>query len=94
MFLLVKIFSYCVAKTLFMFLLPFNLYFYFSNKIMKVKSGSIRCLVVSNSATPRTVACQAPLSMGFSRQEYWRFSSTQGLNLHLLHCWKILYHDF
>ena len=22
-------------------------------------------------ATPRTVACQAPLSMGFSRQEYW-----------------------
>ena len=22
-------------------------------------------------ATPYTVACQAPLSMGFSRQEYW-----------------------
>ena len=22
-------------------------------------------------ATPWTVACQAPLSMGFSRQEYW-----------------------
>ena len=22
-------------------------------------------------ATPRTVACKAPLSMGFSRQEYW-----------------------
>ena len=22
-------------------------------------------------ATPRTVACQAPLSMGFSKQEYW-----------------------
>ena len=22
-------------------------------------------------ATPRTVACQAPLSMGFSRQEHW-----------------------
>ena len=22
-------------------------------------------------ATPRTLACQAPLSMGFSRQEYW-----------------------
>ena len=21
--------------------------------------------------TPRTVACQVPLSMGFSRQEYW-----------------------
>ena len=24
------------------------------------------------SVTPRTVAHQAPLSMGFSRQEYWR----------------------
>ena len=23
-------------------------------------------------ATPWIVACQAPLSMGFSRQEYWR----------------------
>ena len=22
-------------------------------------------------ATPETIACQAPLSMGFSRQEYW-----------------------
>ena len=28
--------------------------------------------VVSNSVTPWTVAHQAPLSMGFSRQEYWR----------------------
>ena len=27
--------------------------------------------VVSDSATPRTIAHQAPLSMGFSRQEYW-----------------------
>ena len=27
--------------------------------------------VVSDSTTPWTVACQAPLSMGFSRQEYW-----------------------
>ena len=27
--------------------------------------------VMSNSATPWTVACQAPLSMGFPRQEYW-----------------------
>ena len=45
-------------------------------------------LVVS----PSTVACQAPLSMGFSQQEYWsccRFQFqgiflTQGLNLSLL----------
>ena len=29
------------------------------------------CSAVSNSATPWTVACQAPLFMEFSRQEYW-----------------------
>ena len=27
--------------------------------------------VVSGSETPWTIALQAPLSMGFSRQEYW-----------------------
>ena len=26
---------------------------------------------MSNSYDPWTVACQAPLSMGFSRREYW-----------------------
>ena len=31
----------------------------------------LSCSVVSDSATPWTVAHQAPLSMGFSRQEYW-----------------------
>ena len=34
-------------------------------------SISALCSVISNSATPLTVACQAPLSMGFSRKEYW-----------------------
>ena len=29
------------------------------------------CSVMSNCATPQTVARQAPLSMGFSRQEHW-----------------------
>ena len=29
-------------------------------------------LVISDSVTPWTVARQASLSMGFSRQEYWR----------------------
>ena len=29
------------------------------------------CSVVSDSATPWTIACQAPLSMAFPRQEYW-----------------------
>ena len=33
---------------------------------------SISCSVVSESATPWTIAYQAPLSMEFSRQEtYW-----------------------
>ena len=33
---------------------------------------SIDCSVVSDSfATPWTVTCQAPLSVEFSRQEYW-----------------------
>ena len=35
--------------------------------LIKVKSLSRVRLFV----TPWTVACQAPLSMGFSRQEYW-----------------------
>ena len=40
--------------------------------IMPLKeSESISHLVVSDSATPWTVACQAPLSVGFSGQEYW-----------------------
>ena len=32
---------------------------------------SIICSLVSDSATPWTVAHQASLSTGFSRQEYW-----------------------
>ena len=37
----------------------------------KVKSENVGHSVVSDSATPWTVACWAPLSMEFSRQEYW-----------------------
>ena len=36
----------------------------------KVKSVLV-APVMSDSATPKTVARQAPLSMGFPRQEYW-----------------------
>ena len=47
-----------------------------------------------------TTACQAPLSVGFSRQEYWSgllcpppaIFSTLGSNPCLLHCRKTLYH--
>ena len=35
------------------------------------ESESVSHPVVSNSGTPGTVACQAPWSMKFSRQEYW-----------------------
>jgi len=61
----------------------------------------IDCSAVSDSfAIPWTVACQAPLSMEFFRQEYWRVCHfllqgiflTQGLNPGLLHCRQILYH--
>ena len=34
-------------------------------------ASGLSCSVVSNSATPWTVAYQVPLSLGFSRQEYW-----------------------
>ena len=39
-----------------------------AQRINKVKVNS---LSLSDSVTPWTVAHQAPLSMGFSRQEYW-----------------------
>ena len=62
------------------------------------------CSVLSNSLWPHGLeAYQVPLSMGFSRQEYWSglsFTSprdllTQGSNLYLLwllHCRQIVYH--
>ena len=37
--------------------------------VNKVKVKSLSC--VQLFVTPRTVALQAPLHMGFSRQEYW-----------------------
>ena len=37
--------------------------------ILQVKT--ISCSVVSDSATSWTTACQAPLSMRLSQQEYW-----------------------
>ena len=57
--------------------------------------------VMSNLfVTPWTAACQVPLSMGFSRQEYWSGSHaflqgiylTWGSDLGLPHCRWILYH--
>ena len=54
----------------------------------------------SKRGGPWTVACQAPPSLGFSRQEHWSrlpfllqgIFPTQEANLGLLHCRQILYH--
>ena len=37
----------------------------------KVQVSVLSCSLGSNSVNPWTVAHQAPLSMEFSRQEYW-----------------------
>ena len=42
-----------------------------SDRLLQRGSTELSCSVVSTSATPWTVAHQAPLSMGLSRQEYW-----------------------
>ena len=55
--------------------------------------------MVSDSATPQTIARQALLSMEFSRQEYWSGLPfpplgdlpDPGVKPHLLHCSRILY---
>ena len=66
----------------------------------------VSCSVVSNSVNPWTAAHQAPLSIGFSRQEHWSglpFPSpgdlpnlkgrmNQGSNPGLLHCRQIIYY--
>ena len=61
---------------------------------------SVSHSATSNSEIPWTLACQAPLSMEFSRQEYWSGWPfpypgdllTQGLNSGLPRCGQILYH--
>ena len=68
----------------------------FSSHLLLLLSHS----VVSDSVTPWTVAHQAPLSMGFSRQEPWSGLSfpspgdlpNPGIEPSLLHCRQILYH--
>ena len=65
--------------TVYVFIHSF-IYFYWSIVVLQSCVGfccGVACmwLVVSDSVTPWTVAHQAPLSMGFSRQEYWRGKS-------------------
>ena len=62
-------------------------------------AGGVVAELCLTLATPRTVACQAPLSMGFSRKEYWNrlpFPSpgdlpNPGIKTALVHCRQILY---
>ena len=66
----------------------------------KSVSSSFKNSVVSDSATPWTVAYQASLSIGFSRQKYWSglpfpfqgIFPTQGLNPGLQPCKQMFYH--
>ena len=48
----------------------FHLFLWLRNSPLYLCACSV-VLVVSDSATPWTVVCQAPLSMEFSRREYW-----------------------
>ena len=69
-------------------------FWHYTWKVWKCESLSRVWLFV----TPETVAHQAPLSMEFSRKEYWSglplqgIFPTQGVNPGLPHCRKILYH--
>ena len=73
------------------------------NRLMDTESVVCVCAASVMSNSLRTVVHQAPLSMGFSRQEHWsglhallqRIFLTQGLNpqrlLRLLYCRQTLY---
>ena len=74
--------------------IPYIIYIYMSN-IQMCCAKSLQAWLM----TPWTIARQAPLSMGLSRQEYWSglpcppqgIFLTQGLNLCLLHLlhWQV-----
>ena len=40
-------------------------------EFLKSYDGGLVARLCSTLVTPWTIACQAPLSMGFPRQEYW-----------------------
>ena len=81
---------YCRKYTLLMLMLLFKFVFIFREAFMQ--SGLVTKSYLT-FATPSTVALQASLSMGLSRQEYWSchfllqgIFPTQGSNPGLLHC--------
>ena len=68
--LLFPIFPYSLSSFLYPSLLSF-LPFFFKFWILALKKVYMYAQLLSCIMTPWTVACQAPLSMGFPRQEYW-----------------------
>ena len=81
---------------------PFSLTFLLGNTLealsVRVVLSHLSCVQIF--VTLWTTARQAPLSMGFSRQEYWSGLPqplpgdlpNQGLNLGLLYCKQVLSH--
>ena len=55
--------------------MKYNIYFFscmlFINSYIHIGGGGLAAKSCPTIATPWTVACQVPLSMGFSGQEYW-----------------------
>ena len=72
----------------------------YSNGRLSHSGGGLVTKLCLTLMIPRTVACHVPLSMGFSRQEYWSGHLSflqgifliQGLNPGFQHCGEILYH--
>ena len=54
----------------------------------KVKVKSLSCVLLL--ATPRSVAYQAPPSMGFSRQEYWSGVTLPSLHIYIITIKKVI----
>ena len=62
------------------------------------KAGNLVAKLCLTFATPWTLACQAPLSVGFSRQEYWsglpfpspQKAEHQRIDAFELWCWRRL----
>ena len=50
--------------------MSYNVKYHYGHAVM-LMGYSLLCCRVQLFVTPWTVALQAPLSMGFSRQEYW-----------------------
>ena len=69
-FLLFPRFPYSLSSFLYPSLLSF-LPFFFKFWILALKKVYMYAQLLSCIMTPWTVGCQAPLSMGFPRQEYW-----------------------